>query len=134
MILPLPFCFASKQFVWSYFYDMKFLPILQEKTACHFVEKGRPFLATSVFFSKYHGINKDSGALLSRGAAIFQMRAILFSRYSQTVKVKALHTVVSITALALSTPSWPMLRAMLKQLTVAGEPSMINSAVNVSPR
>ena len=55
-------------------------------------------------------------------------------RYSQIVNVKAQHTVVSITALALSVPSWPMLRAMLKQLTVAGEPSITRIAARDSPR
>ena len=39
-----------------------------------------------------------------------------------------------ITALALSTPSWPMLRAMLKQLTVVGELSISKTAVSTSPR
>ena len=77
---------------------------------------------------------KDSGVSFSRNATVFQIRVRVLSRYSQTVKVKALHTVVSITALALRVPSCPMLRAMLKQLTVAGEPSMIKRAVNVSPR
>ena len=75
-----------------------------------------------------------TAASRERNAAVFQMRAMLFSRYSQTVKVKALHTVVSITALALRVPSWPMLRAMLKQLTVAGEASMIKRDVRASSR
>ena len=91
-------------------------------------------MATSVFFLKYYEISENSGVSFSRNAAVFQIRARVFNRYSQTVKVKALHTVVSITALALRTPSWPILRAMLNPLTVAGEPSMIKRAVSVSPR
>ena len=47
---------------------------------------------------------KDSGVSFSRNATVFQIRVRVLSRYSQTVKVKALHTVVSITALALRTP------------------------------
>ena len=48
---------------------------------------------------------KDSGVSFSRNATVFQIRVRILSRYSQTVKVKALHTVVSITALALRVPS-----------------------------
>ena len=50
------------------------------------------------------------------------------------MKEKALHTVVSITALEESVPSWPMLRAMLKQLTVVGEPSISKIAIRTTPR
>ena len=69
-----------------------------------------------------------------RRTPVFQINAKVFSRYSHPVKEKALHTVVSITALEESVPSWPMLRAMLKQLTVAGEASMIKRDVRASSR
>ena len=42
------------------------------------------------------------------------------------MKVKALRMVVSITVLEVRVPSCPMLRAMLKQLTVVGEASMMS--------
>ena len=41
---------------------------------------------------------------------------------------------VSITVPELRVPSWPMLRAMLKQLTVVGEESIIKMTASTSPR
>ena len=69
-----------------------------------------------------------------RRTPVFQINAKVFSRYSHPVKEKALHTVVSITALEEIVPSCPMLRAMLKQLTVVGELSISKTAVSTSPR
>ena len=77
---------------------------------------------------------KRRGVSVPPFSAVNQISASVFSRYSHPVKEKALHTVVSITALEDSVPSWPILRAMLKQLTVAGEASMTNIATSTSPR
>ena len=61
------------------------------------------------------------------GAARLEVR--ILPRIPET-----LHTVVIITAPAERVPSWPMLRAMVKLLTVVGEPSITRMATSSSPR
>lgn len=59
---------------------------------------------------------------------------MVFKRYSQAVRVKALKRVVSMMMLELRVPSCPRLRAMTKPLTVVGLASMATAATSFSPR
>ena len=59
---------------------------------------------------------------------------MVFKRYSQAVRVKALKRVVSMMMLELRVPSCPRLRTMTKPLTVVGLASMATAATSFSPR
>ena len=57
---------------------------------------------------------------------------ITLSMYSHPVSVKALSSVVSITVLEVRVPSCPMFLAIIKQLTVVGEPSITSMEMSLS--